>query len=666
MWTLSQTIALEQAYADISEAFAQHDTHRARALIDGILKRFPKDARATEMLGKVGERDGHAAEAISRYVVLTQVHPLRVEPYAALARLLSASHRHDLAGRYESIAADHQSGDGGLVSMIAGCEVRPSRVAILNERSGLVPQATDGLRAQVEKDHTRTDLYLLLARCLYRLRLWDECEATTALVLNASPDCLEANVLAAALCYRSKRKREASGYLAKAVAVDPSGRDVRRVEAARDLPDDLMKIEQPILEVSSPEPAPAAATAPSTQPAETDAPIPSSSSDAPGEEASLVSSGNERQNIEPSTLPVMTDVPVAPVVPPVVAERTETARREPESTTSEPSTAGGQPEAHPVGPGTRPVPNETGSEEPSVTPLDRPFGPLRPRGPTSFVWDVREPWPGSPTDHATEHLVAPPSLPEAYRGEHGWQERNGEPQAADVPTPRQIDSRETAGMVKLSSSSSQPIDRESEPAQPARAAASGDEAHAARDTPYVPASEINEPSPPSVVTEAQTATTSVAGKDDDAPVAPEDHSDEESHRQEKRRSFRRWAMPGREPKTAPPSPKSPLPNLAETVGREPLNNGARFELAKALTTAGAPDQAVSQYGLIIESHDPRLVGPVREELERLLTSGVKVHGLQRLLGDAYMQQGAYERAIESYSLAFDELRSRQITEGIRA
>src|SRR5579884_2030722 len=79
-----------------------------------------------------------------------------------------------------------------------------------------------------------------------------------------------------------------------------------------------------------------------------------------------------------------------------------------------------------------------------------------------------------------------------------------------------------------------------------------------------------------------------------------------------------------------------------------------------------PCLVVSRYGLIIESHDPRLVGPVREELERLLTSGVKVHGLQRLLGDAYMQQGAYERAIESYSLAFDELRSRQITEGIRA
>ena len=56
------------------------------------------------------------------------------------------------------------------------------------------------------------------------------------------------------------------------------------------------------------------------------------------------------------------------------------------------------------------------------------------------------------------------------------------------------------------------------------------------------------------------------------------------------------------------------------------------------------------------------MGDIRQRLEGLLESGAKIHGLQRLLGDVCMQQGGFERAIEAYSLAFDELRSRQITD----
>jgi tetratricopeptide (TPR) repeat protein len=127
-------------------------------------------------------------------------------------------------------------------------------------------------------------------------------------------------------------------------------------------------------------------------------------------------------------------------------------------------------------------------------------------------------------------------------------------------------------------------------------------------------------------------------------------------------SERPWSVPeAHEPASFEPA-RSKLADMAEIVLREPLNNGARFALAQELEGAGEVEQAVIQYGVILTSRDPRLIEDVRTRLEWLLAGGAKIHGLQRLLGDAYMQLGLFERAIEAYSMAFDELRSRQITD----
>jgi hypothetical protein len=128
-----------------------------------------------------------------------------------------------------------------------------------------------------------------------------------------------------------------------------------------------------------------------------------------------------------------------------------------------------------------------------------------------------------------------------------------------------------------------------------------------------------------------------------------------------RRGLRRWAVPSFERRRRDQPIRSKLADLAERVENEPLNNGSRFELAEELESAD-PAQAVAQYAIIVASRDPRLVTDVRQRLESLVSSGLRVHGLQRLVGDVCMQQGAFERAVEAYSLAFDELRSRQIVD----
>ena len=66
---------------------------------------------------------------------------------------------------------------------------------------------------------------------------------------------------------------------------------------------------------------------------------------------------------------------------------------------------------------------------------------------------------------------------------------------------------------------------------------------------------------------------------------------------------RRWTMPSFE-SPAPEEPiRSKLADLAETVGQEPLNNGARYEMAIALESAD-PAQAVAQYAIIREFERP--------------------------------------------------------------
>ena len=125
---------------------------------------------------------------------------------------------------------------------------------------------------------------------------------------------------------------------------------------------------------------------------------------------------------------------------------------------------------------------------------------------------------------------------------------------------------------------------------------------------------------------------------------------------------RPWAMEGSYGSETFEPPRSKLADMAEVVVREPLNNGARYALARELENSGEHEQAVVQYSLIVTSRDPRLIEDVLARLESLVAGGAKIRGLQRLLGDSYMQLGSFERAIEAYSVAFDELRSRQITD----
>ena len=140
---------------------------------------------------------------------------------------------YDRATHFQALADDLRRDGSQLVAIPD--RITPERLAILQERSGLLPQAVDGLTQAVARHYNRPDLYLLLARSLYGLRAFAEAERATLTLLSQFPDCLEANVMAAALFREKGRAQESAAYLERAFACDPTGKHIASCLAAQDM-----------------------------------------------------------------------------------------------------------------------------------------------------------------------------------------------------------------------------------------------------------------------------------------------------------------------------------------------------------------------------------------------------------------------------------------------
>jgi tetratricopeptide (TPR) repeat protein len=768
----ADTIPLDQLQRSAEDAVRSRDAGHAWATALHVLNFYPRSVWAYRMLAQVLALQGRADEALRQYVLVVSAEPLDAEAYRTMVILASALDRKEDARRYRILAEDHHVGCSGDLSPMPA-ELSPTRMAILQERSGLTAQAIDSLRKAVASDSSRIDLYLLLARSLYRLRAFVDAQAVVNTILSASPDCLEANILAASLSARAGRGDDATAYRDLALGLDPTGRRLAQLAPALDMPPGLIR-KAPEVSFPPRQYVPAPQYAPQAHVGDAEKPMPvfshaveqNSPTDEPvaavqDEDSHPVSEApvtEETETAEPETATatwdhdaavVRTDLESRPAAVPIgaAAEKPEARRDSAEITeTSAPQVspaAGGTPhepfltehgiETEPrppdevdkleeealdqalveePSPAVEPPTTEPHALEEAVTAPPgasegSPTTPAEPMAAEPFpdfeawfqenVLDIveSEMGPGPPSEETSGRL-AQSSEPRVPSSEFGAQ--SSEPASLDAaPKPagaagevedghdatsptQDVEAQGPASVVESAEAASpaqpQPLgaadlvleQRDVSIVQPegalisadTRSAASSLERHEVGVGPSPPDSleKLDGIHPRSGTVPAELDAESTA----QAPAREETFREAaESEPSVEHRTVRRWSVPSFERRRREEPIRSKLADLAETVEREPLNNGSRFDLARELEGAD-PAQAVAQYAIIVRSRDPRLVSDVRDRLELLIAGGVKVHGLQRLAGDVCMQQGAFERAIEAYSLAFDELRSRQITD----
>lgn len=665
-------------------------------MVAHVLRFFPKALRAHRLLAASLDCQDKPLAAFHTYLLVTSIDPLDGAAYDAMAQLAVKLRRPVEADFYTHLASDHHSGrDDPLQPLIE--TLSKSRLAILQERSGLTAQAADTLRELTKAGTNRLDLVLLLARTLYQLRSFEASEAVVVTLLASSPDLLEANLLGAALRFRQGRDDEGAHFLNAASEVDPTGRSLQRLLVTQDLEHQLARrpqAELPERDWRSGVPPPKA-DEPSRAPAQ--ALNPRDDEDA-GVFATRPKGGHDGEHrqgpLDEFDIPRTAGNVILAHQEPNADVDSRTASqdaRENPGPTNAPTPAPANPafneyvastqEEHPVDDvplpapqnasetNNGPVPLEIDTTEELTLPTIGPSGdPASPDVDETVAAseqaasqmdahfpDLEEWFQENVLDAVgvDEPALPSPSEPDAEQPHIFYddvKQKNQAPAGGLDVLDDHSETKEDGGEVSESFWSEQKGVRGEPSRSKGQREVNSQEVRASHPAPApvipLPVERSAADGEPS--RDRGEATAKVA--DSDAGDASED-----------RGSHRRWSLPGFDWKRQNQPVRSRLADLAEIVEREPLNNGARFELAKALESADSI-QAVAQYGVLLESRDPRLVGQVREQLEGILAVGTKVHGLQRLLGDAYMQQGTFERAIEAYSLAFDELRSRQITD----
>jgi tetratricopeptide (TPR) repeat protein len=655
---IPQSMSLNELETRAEQALWEGDLDQARIAALHALSHFPKSIVPNRVLADILAAQGRATEALAQYALVAAVDPLDHTVYQAMAELAAQLRQTQPAFRLRTLSDDHHSGAADPSDVIP-VQISAGRLAILQERSGLLPQAIDGFIGAVAADDSRLDLYLLLARSLFNLRLFDQAEEVVVSILSAAPDCLEANVIAACLCRRSGRIEDYASFLDVAFSCDPSGKRIACLVSAEDTASMLNGRAIAVVPLIDLGPlggtaAPRAITPLYTQinreaaiRSDAHEPIPS-----PSPSASRDDEGSP-ESLAGGLTGTPSDVSES-LTDGSEQSGTETPPNEPVASFSgrEHGVASEQ-GSHLAG--------QEGEDDINFPDFEAWF--------KENVLDAVEPDVDTaeqavPTSDDEAEAVAPAAWQETSEQEEPATEGDAAANALEVADEPDIPPGDEAAAYQddtpiaaetadiWTSSDELPSDAllvesfpQTEDAPPLEVAE-----HAAE----MPVDDEYDP----VITVSSLDETASLNEAQDEAVQDKVSEEEEEPRPS---VLRRWVMPKFDRQSQEEPVRSKLADLAETVGQQPLNNGTRYDLAIELETAD-PAQAVAQYAIIVESRDPRLVTDVRRRLEALMETGAKIHGLQRLLGDVCMQQGAFERAIDCYSLAFDELRARQITD----
>lgn len=198
-----------------------------------ILQYFPRSARTYRCLGRALLASGSPAEAAEVFRRLLSVYPDDIAAHTGLAAIYRQSGRYDeaiwhLERVYEQDTAnlahqqalrelyrEHRGVDQSRLQLTAGA------VARQHLDSGLHDEAVRTLREALADTPQRVDLRLLLARALWDSGQSVESAETALDVLEAAPDCLEANRIMARFWLDEKRPSDAQRYVGRMEALDP-------------------------------------------------------------------------------------------------------------------------------------------------------------------------------------------------------------------------------------------------------------------------------------------------------------------------------------------------------------------------------------------------------------------------------------------------------------
>jgi tetratricopeptide (TPR) repeat protein len=109
--------------------------------------------------------------------------------------------------------------------------------------------------------------------------------------------------------------------------------------------------------------------------------------------------------------------------------------------------------------------------------------------------------------------------------------------------------------------------------------------------------------------------------------------------------------------SAPGSDPAAAPAPTQAAGPAPDDYPARLALARQRRQEGNLDEALVEYRAVLKNASD-LFGDVLEDLRAMVAEAPEQPQVHRLLGDAYIQQGDYLNALESYNraLALDQTR----------
>ncbi|HEV8192424.1 MAG TPA: tetratricopeptide repeat protein, partial [Ktedonobacterales bacterium] len=102
--------------------------------------------------------------------------------------------------------------------------------------------------------------------------------------------------------------------------------------------------------------------------------------------------------------------------------------------------------------------------------------------------------------------------------------------------------------------------------------------------------------------------------------------------------------------TGHPAPSPSTSTVPQPAGPAPDDYPARLALARQRREEGNLDEAMVEYRAVLKNA-PDLFSEVLEDLRAIVATAPEHPELHRLLGDAYIRQGDYLNALESYNRA---------------
>lgn len=258
-----ETMTLQECYRQARQAIDSGESGKAIALMEHALEHYPQAIEAHNVLGVALTSAGRLEEAIASFDRVLEMEPLHSGARSGkgfacrdLGRTAEATRELELA---LEIDPGIENVRDELVNLYVrnpeseSTAVRLNRIGLagLYAKGNLLVQAATEYRSILESEPNRVDVKLALAKTLWSEGKRDEAAGICQSILVDNPRCFRAKLIVAGLYLRGDREEEGRALLQRIQEQDPGGELARRFIAMAGVPDDWLPLstEEPILPV---------------------------------------------------------------------------------------------------------------------------------------------------------------------------------------------------------------------------------------------------------------------------------------------------------------------------------------------------------------------------------------------------------------------------------